>query len=365
MSLRDLVRPGLALISLSLIAASGARAYDLPTVDNPKAQALVQRFAREIDTVEKDPSFFAFPASPMAWPCEVDQRTAYLAAGLMQALPEERQKTLKATNRLLRDMGMEASPGAVAQYKVGRLVPLRAQCKDGKLDGDVEVLAEYERSTSHENTITFQQRLVKSTMTNTARDVIRYVSRFEKGEIRGIGASYTKSFTSMDTRYDDAEFTRLTQSTKVPQSPDPMYIVLYNPDSLQPPSDAGMLMTTFMVMTTPKFGASLFGVSTSWERAVTTSVMDGMGPGRRTTRSESYKGAQLQTASVTPMKDGKPHGEQIMIMENYLKKNNLRLDQMPGMETTREIVYKGQSMLERRDCMIDGQAVKTQTCQVD
>ena len=55
------------------------------TLDNPKAQALVQRFAREIDTVEKDPSFAPPRASPMAW---LLSRSAhkYLAAGLM-ALP--------------------------------------------------------------------------------------------------------------------------------------------------------------------------------------------------------------------------------------------------------------------------------------
>lgn len=60
-------------------------------------------------------------------------------------MPEEAEKVRLMSRKALRDAVLDPnSAGKGEEYKSLRITPLRAACKDGKLDGEVELLTEYE-----------------------------------------------------------------------------------------------------------------------------------------------------------------------------------------------------------------------------
>lgn len=130
--------------------------------------------------------------------------------------------------------------------------------------------------------------------------------------------------------------------------------------------DEGGLMGIFTVATTPKFSAGLFGMTTTFERQVTSMFMSGItGKGRSVQKMQSYTGAAFTMDMEQGMRDGKPNGEQIIRTENHFRKNNIRMDQVPGFENARIVSVNGVEMIEQRNCYIDGALVKTATCPKD
>ncbi len=343
--------------AIAAVAFSAHAAYDQPTLSEAPEIALQQRFQADLKKVESDASFFT-PVAGAAWPCEVSQLQQYQAAGVQMAIPEEREKIRKMTRKVLRDSGFDASQAgsSIPTYSNIVIHPVRANCKDGKLDGEVEVLASYETLMETVSTMPFNEKAVKMTSRFVSIESHRSVTRFEAGEYKMPRTSIKRTFNKHSTTYDDAVVAKMLSHTQTPEVKDPNLTFNYPPDT------GRGLTGTFTVTTTPKFSAGLLGVSTKFERGVNTSFMENS---TDVTRMEMYTGPQLTTVSSMPIRDGKPHGEQITLMENYLKKNNLRMDQVPGMEQARIVTYKGQEMIEQRMCFIEGEIVKTAVCPKD
>lgn len=344
-------------LALATLACPAQAAYDQPVLTEAPQVALQQRFQADLGKVEGDAGFFT-PVTGTAWPCEVSQLQQYQAAGVQIAIPEEREKIRKMSRKILRDSGFDAGQagGGIPVYSNIVIHPVRANCKDGKLDGEVEVLASYETLLETVSTMPFNDKAVKMTSRFVATETHRSVTRFEAGEYKGPRTSIKRTFNRHSTTYDDAAVAKMLSHAQPPEVKDPNLIFNY-------PPEAGRGLTgTFTVTTTPKFSAGLLGMNTKFERGVNTSFMENS---TDLMRMEIYTGAQLTTVSSTPTRDGKPHGEQVMLIENYLKKNNLRMDQLPGMERARIVTYKGQEMIEQRMCFIEGEIVKTAVCPKD
>ncbi|MGA0571898.1 hypothetical protein ACO2Q9_14370 [Variovorax sp. VNK109] len=343
--------------AIATLACSAQAAYDQPALTEAPEIALQQRFQTDLRKVEGDASFFT-PVAGVAWPCEVSQLQQYQAAGLQMAIPEEREKIRKMSRKILRDSGFDASQAgnSIPAYSNIVIHPVRADCKDGKLDGDVEVLASYETLMETVSTMPFNDKAVKMTSRFVSTESHRSVTRFEAGEYKGPRTSIKRTFNRHSTTYDDAAVAKMLSHAQPPEVKEPNLIFNY-------PPDAGRGLTgTFTVTTTPKFSAGLLGMSTKFERGVNTSFMENS---TDVMRMEMYTGPQLTVVSTTPSRDGKPHGEQVTLSENYLRKNNLRMDQIPGMEQARIVTYKGQEMIEKRMCFIEGEIVKTAVCPKD
>jgi hypothetical protein len=116
-----------------------------------------------------------------------------------------------------------------------------------------------------------------------------------------------------------------------------------------------------MEMEEKKVLGGLFGVSVTPVPTLLTTLT--LPVDEHHTRTQMYKNdSPLSTGG---MKDGKQHGEQVLYMENYLKKLHLRLDQQPGMENAREVTINGVDMIEKHSCMQNGAPVKMSPCPAD
>ncbi len=346
-----------ALVLMTAGAAGGVsavHAFELPKPADAQHQAAVQRFAADHERVARDADYFTIPAAPMAWPCEVPQSTLYMAAGLIMALPEEARKINALTRKTLRESGMD--PDAVGkgeQYTGIRIVPLRASCKDGRLDGEVELLAEYESKTETSHSMTLGPKVVTNRTLSTTRGARRVVARFKDGESVGQDLSVSRVRVRTKTESDDPQM-QAAMARNANDGPDePMLIFNY----LAPDGDRTAM---FMISMVPR---AVF-VTMTWDKQLMSTFGEGVRSGAM--RSVSYKNDKLFSTTRGPrMRDGKMHGEQILQTENYLKASGMRLDQMPGMEQARMVMVDGVEMIETRNCFSEGAMIKTAVCPAD
>lgn len=75
---------------------------------------------------------------------------------------------------------------------------------------------------------------------------------------------------------------------------------------------------------------------------------------------QMYMGNQLTMSGN--IVGGQMHGEVMSYSENYLKKNNIRLDQQLGMENAREVTMNGVDLIATRTCYQQGVPVKISPC---
>lgn len=353
-------RFGLPLTCLTLLgfASFPALALNFPNPPQPGDQALVKRFQADFARIKADPNYFKPPAAPMAMPCEVPQRDLYTPLGLVMAIPEEAEKIRLMTRKGLRDLGMDPETAAKPmQYNNIRITPLKTACKDGKLDGETEFLVQYDSLMETVNDINLGAKSVKMTMRLMSQDVSRYFLVFKDGKHQDTERYHViQSVLRNETLYDDAQTAATMSKNKIPDSPAPQVAVFYmNTPARQ--------ITSFTVSMAPKFSGGLFGVSTSFNEQLDSNFMSGLGG--PVTKTLIYKDDKFSTSSETPMKNDKYHGDQIQVMENYLKASGMRLDQMPGMERARLVTVNGVEMLETRTCFIEGVMTKVQTCPKD
>jgi len=350
--------PRCFLLGLAAMASFGAQALEFPNPPQPEAQALVKRFQADYTRIKADPNYFKPPPTPMAMPCEVPQRELYTPLGLHMAIPEEAEKIRLMTRKQLRDMGMDPDTAAKPmQYNNIRITPIKAACAAGKLDGEAEFLVQFDTLMENSNNINLGAKTVKMTMKMMTQQASRYFLSFKDGKIQD-GDKYHVTQLSMrnETLYDDAQMAATMSKTKIPDAPEPQVSLTYMNFG------AGQ-MATFTVSMAPKISAGLFGVNTSFQQQLDSHFTTGLG--QSLNRMEMYKNGKLFMTSETPMKNGKYHGEQVQVQENYLKASGMRLDQMPGMEKARLVTVNGVEMLETRNCFIAGVLTKAQTCPKD
>ncbi len=354
----------LAVIASSAVlmcAAASAQNLVYPSPPQPEAQALVQRFQADFAKVSADPAYFTLPASAPAPGCDISKSDLYKAAGLAMALPEEAAKISKMTRKQLRDMGMDPEQAAKpTEYSNVNVVALSVPCKNGKVDGEVETIASFDTLMSMKNTMNMGQKMVTMTMDMGASQTKRARSLFVAGELKRMVFSADRTFSRNKTTYDDPATQEMMNKHAVPDAKEPSVMLMYTA-----PEEGG-LMGMFTVATTPKFSAGLFGVTTTFERQLTSMFMSGItGKGRSVQKMQSYTGATFTMESEQGIRDGKPNGEQIIRTENHFRKNNIRMDQVPGFENARIVSVNGVEMIEQRNCYIDGALVKTATCPKD
>lgn len=347
------------LLSFAAIASFGAQALDLPNPPQPEAQALVKRFQADYARIKADPNYFKPPAAPMAMPCEVPQRDLYQPLGLFMAIPEEAEKIRLMSRKQLRDLGMnpDAAAKPAQQYSNIRITPIKAACKNGKIDGEAEFLVQFDTLMENVNNMNIGAKTVKMTMKMATQQSNRYFLTFKDGKAEeGERFHANQMAVRNETLYDDAQMAATMSKTKIPDAPEPQVSLNYQ-------NHAVGQMATFTVSMAPKISAGLFGVNTNFQQQLDSHFTSGLRDSIY--RMEMYKNDKFFMTSETPMKNGTYHGEQVQVQENYLKASGMRLDQMPGMEKARLITVNGVEMLETRNCFINGVLTKAQTCPKD
>lgn len=356
--MRRFVLP-MACLTLLGFASGPAAALDFPNPPQPEAQALIKRFQADYARIKADPNYFKPPAAPMAMPCEVPQVDLYTPLGLYLAIPEEAEKIRLMGRKTLRDMGMDPDADAASGMKYSniRIAPIKAACKNGKLDGETEFLVQFDTLMENVNTMDLGTKKVKMTMKMATQQVSRYFLSFKDGKaVDGEKFHANQLVMRNETLYDDAQVTQNMAKSKVPDAPEPQVSLTY----MNPPAGR---MTVFTVSMAPKFSASVFGMSTTFQQQLDSHFTTGIN--QSLYKLDMYKNDKLFMTSETPMKNDKYHGEQIQVQENYLKASGMRLDQMPGMERARLVTVNGVEMLETRNCYIAGVMTKVQTCPKD
>jgi hypothetical protein len=338
------------LIALAAISVP-VFAIEYPIPEQPVAREYLERFKKDVAAFDV-PGFLDVPQSAPAWPCNVPEVEQYMLAGLHMAHPELKVEGNKYARKLMREMGQ--SPQANnTEYKDIRIVPLRAQCEGGKLHGELEMLVYYTSvmTTSSKMMLGDKPTTSKTIITNIVK-ARRYLKVIQ-GEMVPDIKHIAEMTLLMETQHDDPRMQEQHNKQQAQAGlgkPTVTKSITY--------SGEGGLMGSFTLMNQPKVTGGLFGVKVEQIPSITSMFM--IPTDARHVRMINYQGAKLTV--ISHMKDQKPHGEQLIYMDNYLKKNNMRLDQQPGMENAREITMNGESMIERRNCWQDGLMVKTPTC---
>lgn len=349
------------LLLALLFVVPHANAYDLklPSPDWEAAQVAVRAFQADLAAWEKEAAFFDFPAIEPAWPCNVGTDERYQAAGLMMALPDFAAKQAKLTRKHFRELGMDAEPAKkIGKYEDIRILPLRAACKAGKLDGEVEVLAQYVMVSQFENTVPFKERYINSKTTSRMSHTQRVVSRFEGGVFKGMVRTIGKMFSSTETVYDDAEFNSLMKNSSSMAASAALTADIQKRPTITFSYGGKGNFASFSVSQEPVISAGLLGVNADFKDKLR--VFFSRPTGDDTDEFISYENGLLSMRS--PRRGGKMHGEMVTWSPNYLKASGLRLDQMPNMERAKIVEIDGVELIENRQCFIDGVLTKTTDC---
>ena len=337
--------PVLMLVSLPVFA------YDYPVPDHPNARALVERFKQD-KALFAAADFFSAPAAP-AWPCNVPETTQYKLAGLIQAHPELRGEFEKEMRKHMRQHGLSSDMLPQTTYSNVQIVPIKARCVGGALDGEYEFLVSYEKRDESTTKTQFGTDVVTGKTVITVKVQQRQRGVAQNGERAGEMTSFARHVVQIATTYDHPQMQAAMQKNNETLglgAPTTTQIVIY---SLPDRSTA-----TFSESEEKQVSGGLFGVSVTPTKVLMTTFM--LPVDERRKQMTSYRGKQL--VSRSGMKDDRPHGEQVMYMENYLKKLNLRLDQQPGMENAREVTIDGVDLIEKRTCMQNGMPMKISPC---
>jgi hypothetical protein len=326
--------------------ATPAVALELPDPANADAKAMVAQYVKDKALIDS-PGLLVAPNPAPEWPCEFPEIERYKIAGLQMAHPELARDIEKATRKALREM----SPGTsmpTTTYSNVRFIPLKAQCQDGKLDGELQLLVSYDQRMETKSKTQLGEKVVNGVTAIISHNLIRIHASVKAGIGQGGQSRFSEITTTVETHYDDAQMGATAQkfASKKPT-------VIRNTVYSNGAGNTG----TFSQIDDVQVSGGLFP-SVKTVPAMSTMFMVKIDEHRM--RMESYKNKQLIT--ISSIKDGKPHGEALMYMPNVYKKLNLRLDQQPNMQNARELTIDGVDMIETHNCFANGVQVKTATC---
>lgn len=293
--------------------------------------------------------FLTMPATLPAWPCEVSEKDQYKLAGLIMAHPELKKDIAKQTRKQLRQMGIDANAVGEQKYSDIKFAPIVATCKDGKIDGEVQLLVSYKMQMENKSSFMMGEKQVGIMSTIESQNVNRVHFTAKAGERTGDSLMIAKIRSASKTTYDDPKMTSM-MGGKMDVKPIDMVMVTYGTANGQ--------MAMFNEIDSVKVTSGFLAPSIKTEKALSSTFIIALDDNRSELRG--YTNKRLTT--ISHMKGGKPHGENITYMDNVYKTLGQRIDQIPGMENAREVMIDGVAMIEMRTCMQEGVRIKTSTC---
>lgn len=345
----------LTLFALSLIPISPVFALDYPEPADPIAKSMVAQYIKDKPFIDS-PTLMAMPNPVPAWPCAVPEIEQYKLAGLNMAHPELRGDIEKMTRKAFREAGMSTDMMPKTTYSNIQIIPLKAQCVNGKLDGELQILATYDKSDISHLTMPFGTGLVKGETVMNMHNVSRFHKTIKGGELSPVMTTFMQMTIQSETHYDNEQMEAQTRKSNEQlglNKPTTSRVTMY--------TGQGGTMASFTESEEKKVSGGLFGVNVKTVPSLLTSFTLPIDAHR--SQSLSYKEKQL--LAISGMKDGKAHGDQVIYMDNYLKKINQRLDQQQGMENAREVTINGVDLIEQRNCYQNGAPVKISPCPAD
>lgn len=342
-----------ALCALVPFAAANA-AYEFPKIEDAKARAMLERTGMTPQKLEQ--AFkFAKPA-PQEWPCEAPKAEMLTMAGLMDAIPadqlsEEHRKTMTELARVMRktyrDMGMDPAAGSKNTYSNLTLVPIKAQCVEGKVEGEVDYFVSYDKVsvTEIEQYSPHSQKMekTKSTSRSSAEQLMRV--QIANGKVTRGGSTLSRMKVSTSFEFSNPA---LKPSSTPPQD---IFNATYTFADGQ---------VTFSPMASTEISSGFLGpkVSSSTKLMTMVTVIGDKHNDTFTYNGTDYTGSMRQNRETNTMLS-------ITYMDNFAKKLGQKVSEMPGMSHMKEVVMNGKDMLETRTCTVDYKPVKIEPCPVE
>jgi hypothetical protein len=293
--------------SLLLIAGSLA-AQELPTQIPSKLQTHFDAADREYRQAKPDvPRSFSWPTgAPAAVPCEGADLVLKRQGGVQDQVDE---KTKKMYARIERQSGM--LPGSVKppEFRVERFHIVKAQCKDGKLDGEVESWLDY---VMINNSATFRSETAYRT---------HYKATYSPGKPQHDMGITRRMQTDTKTIWSDPAIAKMMES----QPKIKVDVATFSADS-----EAGNVSVMVMSM------------NNRTKVSTTVAEVEALQPVQKVSM-KMYVGANLMSESR--MRDGQQHGWQTL---------------HPHFDPLVNIQIPGSRM-----CFDEGEIIKSNECSVD
>lgn len=335
-----------AFLFIFLVSAGAQGRFEAP--DLPEAQAVIERFRADYPIMSQ--SAYLNEPKGIEWPVEISRDDQYRWFGLYMALPEEARKVMRGSRRMFREMGMDTSAMDNMTYSNIRIIPIAAQAADGKLTGDVEVWTSYETSMTSENTINTGRANVTMTTIMKTETVARGTYRMIEDEdgLRAVPVVIARKFRSTNTSRSSDPAMQRNLDRAARNAPSAWNTQVQYIADIKPLTSAA-----FVFLDLPEFGARAGGMPKMSRQLMSIIMID---DNEQDSRELSYTGRHL--TSVSPIRDGKRHGDQFVYMADFTRGTGMQLSQMPGMENARQIQRDGMNLIEQRTVWRDGQIVR-------
>lgn len=341
-----MTKNALALLLLASAALPALADVAFPNPDDAVARQLIERYRKDLPML-KSADLLKAPAPAPEWPCEMDQKELYKAAGLAMADPDFKKDMDKQVRKLTREMGV-ALPASEQKYSNIKIIPLVAHCENGKLEGELQLLVSYTMDTETKMTTMMGEKAVNM-ITNMHSDNTNRIYRTMQAGVAGPDSMMVfDGMSSSSTTADDPAMASALAKNKM--APIHTRNVSYTLGSGH--------TAMFSDMNETKISSGFLAPSVKSIPALQTTFS--IPSGDKRVRSLSYTNAHLTMS--TQMKDGKQHGEAIMYMDNFYKAMGQKLDRQPGMENARAVTIDGLDLIETRTCYQNGVVVKTAEC---
>lgn len=347
--------------ALTLLAAGPTFALQLPTPEDPRARAALEEVGMTIPKFESLLKF-ARPA-PSEWPCKAELGYLYQQAGLWSALPldqlpddlrAQRTDVNKMTRKMLRSMNFDPNSSGDEKFSNIELIPIKAQCVDGKLDGPVEYYAKFDsvREITTEMLSPLTNKLEKNRNVISTAAEVHIHTTFKAGKPKREGLESVRRATVITRmHFENPDMQKSHDKTVASMKP-------ISSTMVQVQGKGGYVM--FMPMDTAKVSSGFLGPKTTFENKMMTTIML-MGEGIQD--SFTYTDADL-TSTMRTNPETKTTA-MVSYMDNFLTALGKKLSEMPNMENYREVNIGGRNLLEMRSCTVNGAIVKMDPCPVE
>lgn len=341
-----------SIVLMASLLSSSAFALDFPEPAYQVEKELVAQYIHD-KALTESPVLFEVPNPLPDWPCNVPEVEKYKIAGLQAMHPELKGEIDKTMRKAFRNAGMSAEMLPKTSYSNIQIIPLKAQCTKGKLDGELELLVLYDKRDEMNSSIPSGESVVHGTTVISTRAMTRSHRTINAGKADIAGSAFMLMTVQNETHYDDATMESMTIKNNE-------QLGLNKPMITRTIMYTGQdgTVAIFVAMDEKQVSGGLFGVKVKTIPSLMTIFTRTVDEHHK--QMESYKNKQLIASSG--MKDNKQHGEQIIYVDNYLKKLNLRIDQQPNMDNAREVTINGVDLIETHNCWQNGVQVKMSPC---
>jgi hypothetical protein len=341
-----------AILVISSLCSFSAMALDYPAVTDPWQKEMLQRFIKDQPKLESS-AFFDKPATAVALPCQVPEIDLYRVLGLNTVHPVLSAELDKKVSKLMRNAGGGAYELPKKTYSNIQITPVKAQCANGKLNGELEFVVSYDELSESVTTTAHGTGTMKTTSITRMHQASRRFVTAVAGAPGETNTTFLKMTIRTEMHYDDPAmetFQRENDKKIGADKETTTLMVIYAVPKAQSAS--------FSIMQMPVVSAGVFSPNIKYVPNLSSSFTSAIDATH--SRMTSYQNKQLSLTGI--LRDGLMNGESVSYMDNYLKKNNLRIDQMPGMENTREVTINGVDLLEMRSCFQNNVVVKMSPC---